>query len=160
MAEIWASLKNVRIKLHDPSGCINLVSVENYAALPETPSRQTAYRTADSGNWYMFFDMTQKWTALDIKISDDRLNELIDQKGELGAVVSAIPEIISGLYDSLQLVSHSNGTESMQYVTIEQAISFYEKLKDMFVEQKSQSAGVNTGVFIRTCNEVVGGIPE
>ena len=160
MAEVWESLKAVRLKLKDPSGCVNLMTVANLAALPVAPSRQTGYRTEDTGIWYIFNETAEAWQIVDIKISDDSLNSLIDSYGISGAVINAIPEILAYIYDQMPIVQINSGSESTQYQTLANAQAFYTKLRDLYKEMAAGSEGTSTSRILKTQRQQVGGVRE
>jgi hypothetical protein len=158
--EIWENLRAVRLKLKDPSGCVNFNHVLNAAALPVAPARQTGYRADDSGTWYVFNEIAEEWQIVDIKISDETLNELIFSYGVSGAIIAAIPEILAYIYDQMPIVSVSSGSESTQYQSLANAQAFYTKLRDLYKEMKEESAGSSTSKIIRTRGREVGGVRE
>ena len=160
MAEVWSSLKSVRMKIRDPLGVIDLDHVTNQAALPVTPKRQTAYRTDDTGTYWQFDEGLQAWGAKDIRVSDETLNGIIDAKGVTGAVGPAIDEIIAGLYSELPLVQSSSGSENLQFMKLSEALAFYERLKKIYADAVAENENMNTGKFVCTPQRVVGGIRE
>lgn len=160
MAEVWADLKTVRLKLSDPSNIIDLDHVANTAALPATPKRQTAYREDDTGIYKVYDIELSAWTSVDLKISDETLNNLIATNGVNGSVISAIVQIIANLINSMSIVSFDIGTESTQYQTLDSALSFYRYLKTMYTEEADKDTFTSTGRMIRTREPVVGGVRE
>jgi hypothetical protein len=160
MAEVWNSLKEVRLRVRDPAGVISLEHVANAAALPITPLRQTGYRTDDSGNYQVYNTDLSAWEKRDLSISDERLNNFIDLYGLDGATVRAINAITSGLIEKLQVVKFDSGAESTQYQTLNDTIAFYRELKKAYTEEEQEVAGVSTGRIVKTCKPVIGGVYE
>lgn len=160
MAENWSCLSDVRIKLSDPSGVIALVSVADYASLPVAPVSQTAYRTADTGTYYTYDTGTATWTAVDLLISDDRLNNFIALLGVDKTIQRAISIILAGLYPRRQLVKLDSGAESTQYQTLSDTIAFYQALKSAYKDEAAEDSAVNTGRVVHTLRPVVGGFVE
>ena len=158
--EIWENLRSVRLKLKDPSGCVNLDHVANEEALPIAPVRQTGYRADDTGTWYFFNEIAEDWQIIDIKISDATLNGLIFSYGVSGAVIAAIPEILAYIYDQMPIVSVNSGSESTEYQTLANAQAFYTKLRDLYKEMNEKVAGVSTSKIISTRTRQVGGVRE
>jgi hypothetical protein len=160
MAENWSYLSDVRIKLSDPSGVIALVSVADYSSLPVAPASQTAYRTADTGVYYVYDSGTTAWSAVDLLISDNVLNKLIESSGVDKAVQRAISIILAGLYPRRQIVKTNAGAESTEYQSLTSTIAFYQALKSAYKEEAAEDGAVSTGRIVHTCRPAIGGFIE
>lgn len=160
MAEVWADLKTVRLKLSDPSGVIDLDHVANLAALPVAPKRQTAYREDDTGQYKIYDTELSAWSVLDLKISDETLNTMIAASGVNDAVVSAIVQIIGSLLDTMRIVSFNSGTETTQYQTLQSVLDFYKSLKTMYSDEANKGTLTSTGRMMRTKPPTIGGVTE
>ena len=150
-------LATARIKLSDPAGVIALADVATYADLPSSPASQTAYRVLDTGVYYKYDSGMSAWSAVDLLISDDRLQNLIDLYGINKTVQRAISIILSGLYAKRQAVQVSSGAESTQYQTLSDIITFYNALKAEYAEEDATDNAVNTGRIGRFRAPAVGG---
>ena len=151
------SLAETRIKLADPAGVIALADVATYADLPSSPVSQTAYRVVATGVYHKYDSGTSSWSAVDLLISDDRLENLINLYGVNKTVQRAISIILSGLYAKRQAVRIDSGAESTQYQTLSDIIAFYNALKTEFAEEEATDSAVNTGRIGRFCRPSVGG---
>jgi hypothetical protein len=157
MAEVWASLTNARLKLRDPTGAISFLSV---ATLPTVGLGQTAYRLSTDGLWYQYNSVSASWKVCTLNISDSTLNTLIDKYGADDAVIHAIPFIIAGIIDTMRIVKMDSGTESTQFQTLSDMLSFYKGLKTLYEEEIADTNGYSTGRFIRSCKPSIGGVDE
>lgn len=156
MAEVWNTLKNVRVKLADPIGSVNLDHVDNYAGLPIEPASQTQYRTDDTGVYYKI-NPGNLYEAVELRISDDILNSLIGTYGEFGAVKRAIPIIMAGVLNEMQAVRMKNGTEDIQYQSLSEILNFYKVLKDAYQEEEASNNNYGTGRKIYVERPIIGG---
>lgn len=160
MAETWEYLADVRGKISDPAGVIALDHVTDYASLPSSPSSQTAYRADDTGIYYIYDSGLSAWEVVDLLISDDRLNNLIDLYGSSASVYRAITIILSTLYNEMRVVNQSAGAESTQYQTLTDTLNFYKSLKEQYKEEDAQSSAMDTGRVVMTRRAPVGGFDE
>jgi hypothetical protein len=154
MAEVWDSLKSVRIKLNDPTEVINLEHVADFSSLPASAVSQTAYRTDDSGEYYLFSGAS--YIKKDLFISDELLNEMISAYGETGAIRQAYTILMSRTLREMEIVRHSNGSESFEYQALSTQLDEYRKLRDAIQEDEAQAEGYGTGRTIRTCRPIIG----
>ena len=150
-------LATARIKLSDPAGVIAFADVDTYTDLPSSPASQTAYRALDTGVYYKYDSGMSAWSAVDLLISDDRLQNLIDLYGINKTVQRAISIILSGLYAKRQAVKIDSGAESTQYQTLNDIIAFYNALKAEYAEEDATDNAVNTGRIGRFRAPAVGG---
>jgi hypothetical protein len=154
MAEVWETLKSVRIKLNDPFEVINLNHVTNFAALPASAISQTAYRTDDTGEYYV--QSGAYYIKKDLTISDELLNSMIGTYGEYGAIQRAIPILISKTLREMQVARLQNGSESIEYQTLRDVLDFYRSLKDLYKDEGLQEEAYGTGRSIRTKRPIIG----
>ena len=160
MAEVWDSLKAVRLKLMDPQGIINLDHAATYAALPIAPYSQYGYRDDATGIYYRRDVALSTWEALSLRIADETLNDLIDEYGIKGAVKHAIPPIMAVVLNEMSIVQLSSGTETTQYQSIASIYQFYKGLQAMYAEEAEEEVGYSTGRMIHTRKPVIGGVHE
>lgn len=155
MAEVFESLKEARIKLNDPSGVINILTVSNYEALPVSPISQTAYRTEDTGEYFIFSGSS--FEKLELKISDETLNTYISLYGITGAILRGIDLIVAQLYNQIMASGFSTGSENVQFTTLKDAIEFYKTLRKQYADQDAENSSVSSGLYIETTRPRIGG---
>lgn len=160
MAEVWEDLKEVRLKLMDPQGVINLVQAANRAALPSVPRNQYGYRLTDTGEYYVNEPSLGAWEPLPLRIADDTLNALIAQYGVGGAIQRAIPPIMAKILSEMSVLQISSGTDSTQYQSLETILGFYRGLKGMYAEEAKEVTGFSTGRSFRCRRPTIGGVRE
>lgn len=153
MAEVWSILKSVRLKLRDPAAVVELAEA---TVMPTEAEYQKAYRV--SGVYYVYNGTA--WARVNLLISDEILNKLIEAKGENGAVIAAIPQIIAGLYDEMRIVKMSSGAESTDFLSLTDALSFYKALRNVYKEDDDIEQSVNTGRIFKTRKPTIGGVWE
>ena len=85
------------------------------------------------------------------------LNSLIDAKGENGAVIAAIPQIIAGLLDEMRIVRMASGAESNEFLSLSDALAFYKSLRNIYKEDDDVEQGTNTGRMFRVRKPTIGG---
>lgn len=144
----------------DPQGVINLAHVANAAALPAAPYRQYAYRKDDVGEYVTWDAGLASWADVDLRISDEVLNDLIDEYGVKGAIKHAITPIMAAVLNEMSIAQISNGIESTQYQSIEAVYQFYKGLQTMYAEEADEEVGYSTGRTVRTRRPVIGGVFE
>jgi 4-hydroxyphenylpyruvate dioxygenase-like putative hemolysin len=151
----FSDVKTIRLKLHDPLGFINFVEV---ATLPVSPANQTAYSITDSGVYQEYKNGT--WKTLKIEISDEQIKTYVDLYGVEKATVKVCKDVLIALGKEMRVESIDSGTESVKYQTLSATYSFYKSIIDSLEEDVDETAGVNTGVFVRTCHPPIGGVRE
>lgn len=153
MAEVWSVLKSVRMKLRDPAAVITL---EEAVTIPTEPAYQKAVRVA--GTYYVYNGTA--WARVNLLISDEDLNNLIEAKGENGAVIAAIPQIIAGLLDEMRIVRMQSGAESNEFLSLADALAFYKSLRNLYKEDDDVEQGANTGRMFHVRKPTIGGVWE
>lgn len=153
MAEVWSVLKSVRMKLRDPAA---VITIEEAVTIPTDPAYQKAVRV--SGTYYVYNGTA--WARVNLLISDDDLNSLIEAKGENGAVIAAIPQIIAGLLDEMRIVRMQSGAESSEFLSLADALAFYKSLRNLYKEDDDVEQGANTGRMFRVRKPFIGGVWE
>ena len=145
----FAELKELRLKISDPSGVIDILSVANAAALPASPVRQTAYLEVDPGDYVLYdFDLLQ-WNSLDLKVSDTRLTALIDLWGAADSIPKAIRAIMATLGQGMQIKRITSGADSTEYLTLKDAYEYYKMLIEQYREETAEEAGTSAGRYLR-----------
>jgi hypothetical protein len=150
---------NVRLLVKDPLGFNSIIEVVNAAALPVTPTAQCLYYVADVKEYQAFED--DVWTRQDIVVANTRVSTLIDLYGNENVVASkVINDLISYYGQQLALAykSHDDGAESFDKNTLSDVLSFYKSLKSSFQDDAAADAGMNTGMYVRTKKQCIGGM--
>ena len=150
MAEDFDILKRVRAKIHDPETVVRFNHFPDLSSLPEVPPRQTACRTDDNGNWYVYSEDEKKYVPVDVKISDDTLNEIVSQYGEREGVLRCLSVILAGLLERSQITSMGTGSDSVGFTGIQQSIAFYEKLIQVYTDENNRINKTSSGRVIFT----------
>jgi hypothetical protein len=153
MAEVFSILKSVRLKLKDPAAVIDIAEA---STIPTTVEYQKAYRVA--GQYYVYNGTA--WARVNLNISDDSLNTLIESKGENGAIVAAIPIIITGLLDEMRVVRMASGAESTEFLSLVDALNFYKSLRGIYQNEEAVEENTSTGRMFRSCKPTIGGVWE
>lgn len=155
----WADVKELRLKVSDPSGVIDLVQVANAAALPATPARQTAYYKIDVAEYVTYdFELAEWGDPLRLRISDERLENLIDLWGVAGSVAKVIRAIMATIGQDIQVARITKGADSTEYTTLKDTYEYYKMLIDEFNTEAAEDAGVSTGrYFVTKAPSIAGG---
>ena len=128
----FTELKEVRLRIDDPAGFIDLLDV---TSLPDTPIHQTAYR---HNGVYKYHDGTE-WVILDVYLSDTRLGVWYDAEGEDYTCVKALKQIIAKLGKEMRLKRSDTGAESTEWTGLRDLLAYYEKLLAEFQEDYEES---------------------
>lgn len=115
----FAEIKEVRLRIADPPGFIDLISASSF---PGSPASQTAYLLTD-GAYYETATST-----VDLAVSDTRISDWFDSYGTTGAVVRALKAIIAQLAAKLPVVRSDSGAESTEYTSLRDQYAFYKGL--------------------------------
>lgn len=157
MAEI-SDIKKVRLAIHDPLECINILAVDT---LPLTPAKQTAYTITGSGEYQIYDVNAAVWNQLEIEIADETLSGLIDQYGTAKAEIKALESIVLSIGAQIaKLTQINSGSETVQFTSLTTLYSFYQKIIASRKEDQAESAGASTGRFFQTRNPIIGGVWE
>lgn len=145
----FAELKELRLKISDPSGVIDILSIANAAALPVAPARQTAYFKVDVGEYVLYdFDLLV-WNVLELKVSDARLSALIDLWGVADSIPKAIRAIMATLGQGMQIKRITSGADSTEYLTLKDAYDYYKMLIEQYRVETSEETGTSAGRYLR-----------
>ena len=156
MAEVWASLKELRIRTSDPFGFIDIQTVADKTELPATPIAQTVYRS-EADKEYLEYK-NSAWVHVDIEISDEMMNSLIASYGVTKSVEKCINLILASLGKKLSIEKSDSGTESFTFTSLKAQYDFYKALKTDAKEEASEETGYSTGRFFASGHSVVGGM--
>lgn len=152
----FAQIKEIRLKLHEPIGFINIIEAET--ELPATGADQTLYTIKDSGVYQQW--KTGAWKTIKLNISDEQIGLLIDLYGVDKATIRVVQSIINALGQELRIAQQNDGVESIVYTNLTTLYNFYKGMKESLQEDQSSDAGTNTGRSFHTCSRPVGGAWE
>jgi len=154
----WSDVKELRLKVSDPAGVIDILSVANTAALPSSPARQTAYYKEDSGEYVTYdFDLAAWNDPCILRISDDRLENLIDLYGVAGSAPKVIRAILASLGQEIQIARLTKGADSTEYTTLKDTYEYYQMLIAEFNTELAEESGSSTGRYFRTRKPIIAG---
>jgi hypothetical protein len=154
-------IKNLRLEITDPYGVIELITVANLTDLPAAPLPQTAYYVAAIGAFYV----TEKesgavatdYRRVELQLSNDRINNLIDLYGEARAVGAALKAITKRLGARIPLVRQSSGAESFEYQSLSDLYAYYKGLAADADVQVNIDTNNNAGRYFASKNPEIGG---
>jgi hypothetical protein len=129
---------NVRIQLDDPAG---YPIIEQVSVVPEVADENTAYRTGNN----LYFD--GELNALKLRISDQRIDNLITAHGEAAAVCRGYRIIAATLSGELKIARTSFGADVIQWQPIADLYNIYRQLAADCKEQQRSDEGNNTGRY-------------
>jgi hypothetical protein len=155
----WDDLKELRLRIKDPLGAIDLASVADEAArlAVTSPARQTAYLQADTGVYYVYDSDLAAWEAKDLLLSDARLGVLIDLYGVAPAAPRAVKDIMAELGQRLYIARTADGAGSTDYQNLTTMKDFYKDLAASMIEEVAVDAGTSTGRYLRMRSPHIGG---
>lgn len=142
-------IKEVRLRIDDPSGFINLIEVANAAALPSSPESQTAYKLTDTGV-YVATDkdppvVSTDYETQELLVSDARISAWIDAEDVNYATCQALKNIVAKLGKRLRLVKNRAGAEETEYTSLKDTYDYYKGLLDLCESEKKSEDNNNSG---------------
>lgn len=154
----FEQIKEVRLKINDPFGFINIIQV---TSLPVNPAFQTLYQlTTDSVYYSTSVETAQvsDYEKEELYISDSIIATNIDAKGILYACCQGLKSILSTIGRQFGIIkSNSGGAESTEYTDLSQLYSYYKNLYDLCNEDLRSSNNNNTGKFGQTKQPTIAG---
>jgi len=145
----FAQIKEVRLRIDDPAGYINILSV---ADLPETPVNQTAYLYNGS-----YWEKDTTWQTLNLYVSDDRISTWYDLHGEDYACVQSLKQIIAKLGKEIRLKKADTGAESTEWTSLQELLNYYEYMLAQFQEDYNDSINKSGSVWGSTKTTEIAG---
>jgi hypothetical protein len=148
---VFADTVELRLRIKDPLGAIAILSVADEDARLdiETPARQTAYKQFDTGEYWTYDADLAEWSALDLLLSDTRIDTLIDLYGVAAAAPKAIKQILPELGQKMVIARTQDGAGSTDYVNLTTLYNFYKDLIASMTEEVAQEAGESQGRMLR-----------
>ena len=139
----------VRLRINDPPGFIDFEAVANSAALPSSPSPQTAYKLEDTGA-YVSTDKTSGATESDyeietLRISDVRISGWIDAGGIDYATCKALSNIIQQLGAELRIKKSNAGAEDLEWNSLKDTYEYYKGLYEQCKDNTQSNNNNSTG---------------
>ena len=158
MAEVWASLKELRLRTSDPFGFIDIQTVANKAALPATPKAQTVYRSEADSEYFEYKNAA--WVHVDIEVSDEMTNGFIAMYGVTKSIEKVVSLILASLGKKLSIERSESGTESFTFTNLKSMYNYYKSLKADAKEEASDESGYSSGRFFASGPSMVGGMMQ
>lgn len=151
-----AQIFEMRLSLKDPAGFISIIEVADEAARPASPIAQTLYFITAINEYHAFEE--GEWARQDVEMGNDRVGLFIDLYGVAKARYYIVKEYIRSLGQKLYLAQHDNGSESFTFQSITAMLTFYKGILADLNEEIAIEAGANTGRYVRTKRQRVGGM--
>ncbi|MDH4127376.1 MAG: hypothetical protein OEV44_01385 [Spirochaetota bacterium] len=131
----FEDIKEVRLRIDDPEGFIDILEVATTLLLPSDPAPQTCYKVTANGNYYSTTKTTgatsADYTVLPLLISDARISAWIDDKGISYASCNSLKQIIARLSKDYQIKRSVTGSESTEFTSLKDMLDYYHSLLDM-----------------------------
>lgn len=161
MAVTFDQIKEVRLRINDPEGFANVISVADPTTLPVAPAPYTAYRVESTGA-YVSTTLESGATASDystlsIYLSDARIETWIETEDEDFAECRALQAISVKLGGELRLKRNTSGAETTEYITLKELYQYYKALSDDCKERRRKDNKANTGRYVNTKNPTIAG---
>jgi hypothetical protein len=155
----WADLKELRLRICDPSGVIDLVSVADAAARAAvtSPAKQTAYQQADGDTYWIYDSELAAWEQVTLELADARLENLIDLYGVDATAPKAVRLIMASLGKKMGIARSQGGAETIDYQTLRDTYQFYKDLAATMEEETAKEEGTSTGRYVRMRHPHIGG---
>lgn len=157
----WEKIKDIRLKIDDPQGFINLETVTTPSLLPATPAKQTAYRVESTGGYYESSvasgAIATDYTYVEIQISDAQLLSIVTTVGQAKAPCRALNRIAAKIGSQLGIVRTQDGAESTEYLALLDAYKYYKSLAADCVEIANEDSGNNSGRYGLSSQPEIGG---
>jgi hypothetical protein len=153
----WNDIKELRLRICDPYGVIDLQAVASAADLPAMPTKQTAYLKKDSGEYTAYDEELGTWGYVSLELSDERLANLVDLYGVARAAPKAIRLILASIGRQMGIVRAGHGAETVQYQTLSDTYGYYKALADSMDVEAAKDSGASTGRYVRTRSPRIGG---
>ena len=154
----WEQIKDIRLRINDPEGVINITSVATINDLPAEPEPYTYYYVESSGAYVSKESGDTEYSTLDISISDTRIGQWIDANGADYAECMSYQAIAGRLGKELLLKKAQAGAESTEYQSLNDMYRYYKSLHDDCEKRRSSDTGYNAGRYADTKNpEIAGG---
>ena len=142
------SIIDIRERIADPAGFIEIVSV---ASIPASPDEQTAYRVAD--NTYLDSDGER----IDLIISDGALDALITTYGIDKAQCYSYSKIRQQLGSQLSIKKLSAGADSTEFISLAEKYQYYKNLENDCKEKVASKNGNSSGRMGQSIQPIIGG---
>jgi hypothetical protein len=154
----FEEIREVRLRIDDPPGLINIVEV---AALPATASPQTGYRLTTDNLYYSTEGLTgltsSDYEILELMVSDDRISGWIDDDDIDSATCRALKQIINKVGKELTLVRISAGADTTQYTSLKDTYEYYKGILADCTDNKRTNDNNSTGRIGCTIPPVIAG---
>lgn len=151
-------IKEVRIRIDDPYGVIEIESVATIEDLPEAPGPYTIYKVESSGAYVTKYEGADSYTTLTLYLSDYRLEQWIDTNGLDYAECRGLQAIAAKVGAEVRIKRIQAGAESTEYQSIMDLYRYYKSVAEDCEKRRSKDSGVNSGRYGSTTQpEIAGG---
>ena len=153
---------NFRIEIQDPIGVLEFIEKANKAALPAEPKKGAIYFAQDT-EYYWQTDLdsgavSTDYYQPDMRLSDDRIGDLIDTYGYNDALVKGLEAIILVILGELRLKRNTAGADSTEYMDLNQIYNAYKDRLEDLKDDTADIGGITTGTMVQTAApEIAGG---
>jgi exonuclease VII small subunit len=156
---IWADLKETRLKIADPIGVIDLLTVADATArlAVTSPVPQTAYRQESDDTYWTYDAALAAWERVDLELSDARLESLIDLWTAARAASRALKLILTAIGRRMGIARSQDGADSTTFQTLSDTYAFYKNLAESMEAVADESDGVSTGRFFAFASPGIAG---
>lgn len=141
----FEEIKEVRLRISDPFGVINLIEVANKAALPTDPAPQTNYKTADTGYYWETTKTTgatdSDYTIVELQVSDDRIEGWIDSDGVDYATCQGLKQITTQIGKEYGIKKNTAGSDSTEWQALGDLYGYYKDLLKGCTESYEKGKG-------------------
>lgn len=158
---VFNDIKKVRLDLQDPANVNDLIEVADLASLPASPLIGVAYKVISDGSYRKTDKQTGAISAdyyqPDIRLSDSRISDWIDEFGVSGAVYRGLRAILLALGNELRIIRNQSGADSWEFSSLKEIESYYRKLMDDQKKEIASEDGIDTGTFVHTKHHINAG---
>lgn len=147
----FAQIKEVRLQIDDPSGFIDILSVDTLPGVGSALAQRCYYLTTDS---QYYTAETGAWTVTHLRVGDGRIGEWVDAYGVSKAIRSARLSIIQKLGNEMTLVKNSDGAESSEFVKL---LDLYKYHKSLMVDEAEAPPSSSSGRYLKTARPCISG---
>ncbi len=159
-------IHQIRVAVKDPYDIIDIQTVTDQSALPDTPALQTAYYDTARGVYWITKTVkdAMRYEIARLRVGDKKITSIIDSVGvELGEC-RTLHLLARELGEEMRVVRLSVGIDSTQFQTVDSMYKYYnamanncEKSVEDDIKRKQGVDQSSTGGFYRTSKPTIAG---
>lgn len=150
----WADIRLFRIKLNDPSDCIDIKSV---ATLPAVPAYRTAYYLTTDSQYY--FHDGSKYLNAPIRVIDELISAWLDAETEAHALVKGWKYLVTKIGEEMLIESDQTGADSVKFTSLQSKLTYYKAMIAQAEKEAAAEDEISTGTMYATKDpEIAGGL--